>query len=69
MIHFTFILIAKPCLPLPEISHGDLNCPSTTLGSTCSYTCHDGYRFHGDVQRKCLEAQKWSGKESSCQRE
>lgn len=39
---------------------------STTFGSTVRYSCRQGYRLEGQVQRSCQASGRWSGTLAQC---
>ena len=47
-------------------SNGAKNDSSPLLGTVVTFSCNDGFRLAGSVQRTCTELGKWSGKDVNC---
>ncbi len=52
------------CPTLPNPDNGMVSVPTTTFGSTATYTCVTGY--NGDTTRTCESDGTWSGSEPAC---
>ncbi|KAL1022888.1 hypothetical protein UPYG_G00033780 [Umbra pygmaea] len=53
--------VAVSCPSLQQPQHGDMNCGEDfTYGSSCSFSCSEGYHLQGAIQVNCTSAAKWS---------
>ncbi len=55
------------CGPPPKPSDGEVNAPSTTLGSSATYTCKEGYNRRGVQDRTCQATGTWSDATPTCE--
>ncbi|XP_076873495.1 E-selectin-like isoform X2 [Brachyhypopomus gauderio] len=60
---------AVHCPPLEEFVHGTVSCSgdSISFGSTCSFSCEDGFRLKGAPEITCTESAQWSQKMPYCE--
>ena len=66
----SFPLTALDCGPLLPPLNGDVNTPSTLLGSQATYSCQSsGYILTGDSSRQCSTNGRWTGTQPSCDSE
>ena len=47
-------------------SNGAKNDSSPLLGTVVTFSCNDGFRLEGSVQRICMALGKWSGTDVNC---
>nr|XP_057922474.1 sushi, von Willebrand factor type A, EGF and pentraxin domain-containing protein 1 isoform X2 [Doryrhamphus excisus] len=52
--------VPAECVTPPTPEHGQVNVTDTSLGSTVTYTCKEGYELEGDPVRQCLSGQLWT---------
>ena len=55
--------IIVDCDVPPTIENGDVIFNTTTINSTATYTCKDGYTLTEDATSTCESDGKWSGQE------
>ncbi len=58
--------VAVDCGSLTDPTNGMVDTPTTTFGSTATYTCNSGY--NGDTTRTCGDTGDWSGSDPTCSR-
>ena len=62
--------IALDCGPLSPPINGEVNTPSTLLGSQATYSClGSGYILRGDSSRQCSTSGEWTGTRPICDSE
>ena len=54
------------CADLSPPENGDIMLTGTTVGSTASYKCKEGYVLDGDGIRTCMNNETWSGNPPLC---
>ena len=64
----SFSIIAVRCRRLNNPSDGSVSLSGTTVGSTATYSCNDGFRLQGESKRRCQNNGEWSGRAPTCQR-
>ena len=58
---------AVDCGPLSDPPNGQVNTPSTLLGSQATYNClGSGYILNGDSSRQCGTDGMWTGSQPEC---
>uniref|UniRef100_A0A8C2X8M0 Sushi, von Willebrand factor type A, EGF and pentraxin domain-containing protein 1 n=1 Tax=Cyclopterus lumpus TaxID=8103 RepID=A0A8C2X8M0_CYCLU len=62
---------APSCVPAecetpPGPEHGWVNVTDTSLGSTVTYTCEDGYELEGEPVRQCVSGRLWTNSAPVC---
>ena len=57
---------AGVCCPLPNPLNGQVQFPSTTVGSVATYSCFTGYTLNGTSNRTCEADGEWSGDPPTC---
>ena len=64
---YAFFLEIK-CPPLSPPAHGSISAGcDTSLGSTCQFSCDDGYFLDkGSSERTCQENAQWDASEAVC---
>ena len=67
-LHDSFLSVAVDCGGLPSPANGQVATSITTLGSTATYSCNNGYTLSGSAMRNCLTDATWSGTEPTCSR-
>ncbi len=66
-IYVLNLYIAVDCGSLTDPENGQVNTSSgTTIGSTASYSCNNGYTLNGDNTRTCESNGVWSNSQPSC---
>ena len=60
--------VADDCGPLNPPTDGLVSITGTTVGSTATYTCNDGFGLQGQSTRTCQTNGQWSGSAPICQR-
>ncbi len=63
---YVCMTVAVDCGTLPNPSNGFVSLTTTTLGSTASYDCNNGFSLEGVRSRECQADGTWSGDEPSC---
>ncbi|XP_076873497.1 E-selectin-like isoform X4 [Brachyhypopomus gauderio] len=60
---------AVHCPSLEEFEHGTVSCSGDIIsfGSTCSFSCNDGFRLQGAPEITCTESAQWSQKMPYCE--
>ena len=66
MKYVAFNRAAIECEDLDDPRNGDVKLTGTTVGSTATYVCDDGFVLRGNQLRKCLSNGRWSGNEPFC---
>jgi hypothetical protein len=56
----------KDCGGLPAPTNGSVSAPTTTYGSTATYSCVTGYGPSGSATRTCQATGAWSGTAPTC---
>jgi len=62
-------IMCKPmkCDHVTEPIHGAVHCTGREYGSTCAFSCNEGYEVDGpDLVRRCKASGDWSGNPISC---
>ncbi|XP_019863590.1 PREDICTED: sushi, von Willebrand factor type A, EGF and pentraxin domain-containing protein 1-like isoform X2 [Amphimedon queenslandica] len=54
------------CQSLSEPKNGGVQFTSLVKGSIATYSCFDGFKLIGKVNRQCLATGQWSGEEPTC---
>ena len=62
------LFIGLQCKVLDDIPNGIVSQTGTTVSSTATYTCNDGFELFGRKTRECLSSGIWSGIEPQCRR-
>uniref|UniRef100_A0A1X7VKS2 Sushi domain-containing protein n=1 Tax=Amphimedon queenslandica TaxID=400682 RepID=A0A1X7VKS2_AMPQE len=57
---------AVTCQSLSEPKNGGVQFTSLVKGSIATYSCFDGFKLIGKVNRQCLATGQWSGEEPTC---
>ena len=60
---------ASGCGRLKPPDNGDVQLTGTTIGSSATYSCSEGFNLEGDNIRVCQESGEWSGVEPVCSSE
>ena len=65
----TFLLVTCPTLNHPD--NGTKNCSLkdnefSSQGTTCTFTCNNGYQLMGSGMRTCQNDGSWSGSDAVC---
>ena len=55
------------CETLPDIANGEVSLSGTQFGSVATYSCVQGYRVEGAMERTCLATGLWSDSPPLCQ--
>ncbi|KAM4536515.1 sushi, von Willebrand factor type A, EGF and pentraxin domain-containing protein 1 [Odontesthes bonariensis] len=63
---------APSCVPAecespPSPEHGRANVTDSSLGSTVTYSCEEGYELQGEPVRRCVSGQLWTSDAPVCQ--
>jgi len=66
---YTHTHTASDCGRLKPPDNGDVQLTGTTIGSSATYSCSEGFNLEGDDVRVCLESGQWSGREPVCSSE
>lgn len=64
----SFSIAAVRCRRLNNPSDGSVSLSGTTVGSTATYSCNDGFTLQGQSTRTCQSNSQWSGSAPTCQR-
>ena len=64
----SFPIVAVQCRSLNNPKDGSVSLSGTTVGSTATYTCNDGFRLQGQSTRTCQTNGQWSRRAPTCQR-
>lgn len=67
-VNIVLYIIAITCQSLSEPQNGGVQFTSLVKGSIASYSCSDGFKLIGEVNRQCLVTGQWSGEEPTCYR-
>ena len=54
------------CGALTNPENGSVSAPTTTYGSTATYTCNTGYNLSGSATRSCQDDGTWRGDAPTC---
>ena len=54
------------CGDLDDIDNGGVVMSTSTIGSTATYTCEEGYDLSDDVERTCQADGSWDEDEPEC---
>lgn len=63
--YIIFTSIIDKCATL-NIAHGTLSSSDTSVGSTVTVTCEEGYHLNGESNLVCLESNEWSVTKPTC---
>ena len=58
--------VAIECEDLDDPRNGNVILTGTTVGSTATYVCDDGFVLIGNQLRRCMSNGLWSGEEPIC---
>ena len=61
-------LAAIQCDRLSDIRNGRVDLTGTSVGSTATYSCNQGFALIGGATRTCQSNGEWSGEEPFCGR-
>lgn len=65
-----FSLLVIKCAELRHQTSGSFKCSdplgSSSYGSTCEFSCHDGYTLDGPGTLQCEASGLWSSSQPSC---
>ena len=66
--HYFYLLFdtATDCGPLTDPDNGKVTFDGTSVGSSVSYTCNDGFILSGNQRRQCLRTGNWTGSDPIC---
>ena len=64
----SFFSVAVNCGGLVSPANGQVTASTTTLDSTATYSCNNGYTLSGSATRNCQADATWSSTEPTCTR-
>uniref|UniRef100_A0A3B4D9R9 Sushi domain-containing protein n=1 Tax=Pygocentrus nattereri TaxID=42514 RepID=A0A3B4D9R9_PYGNA len=57
---------AVRCPALVDPTNGRMNCSGGSFGSSCSFSCNDGFHLQGAPEITCTESAEWSQEKPYC---
>ncbi len=67
VINQCYMLVLDHCGDLEPPVNGEVSADNTTVGSTATYSCNEGYRLRGESTRNCQGDAVWSGEPPVCE--
>ncbi|XP_066533027.1 E-selectin-like [Hoplias malabaricus] len=58
---------AVRCPTLEDLANGTVNCNGDSYGTSCSFSCNDGFLLQGATEITCTESAEWSQEMPYCQ--
>ncbi|XP_037393747.1 sushi, von Willebrand factor type A, EGF and pentraxin domain-containing protein 1-like isoform X6 [Pygocentrus nattereri] len=55
------------CPTLEDPVNGRMKCSGGSFGSSCSFSCNDGFNLHGAPEMTCTESAEWSQEKPYCE--
>ncbi|XP_036438467.1 sushi, von Willebrand factor type A, EGF and pentraxin domain-containing protein 1-like [Colossoma macropomum] len=58
---------AVQCTTLEDPANGRINCSGDSYGSSCSFSCNDGFHLQGAPEMTCTKSAQWSEEIPHCE--
>ncbi|KAL6486013.1 hypothetical protein MHYP_G00054050 [Metynnis hypsauchen] len=58
---------AVRCSALEDPANGRMNCSGGSFGSSCSFSCNDGFHLQGVPETTCMKSAEWSQEVPYCE--
>ncbi|KAI4890927.1 hypothetical protein NFI96_009969 [Prochilodus magdalenae] len=65
--HFGYLSSSVRCQVLEDPVNGRIICSGDSYGSSCSFSCNDGFHLQGATEMTCTESAQWSQEVPYCE--